>query len=103
MNLPSRSSPTAPTNAVSQAEPGRAAGGDRRRAADHERARLDQLLALPELGHDVAAAEQQIRVAVAHHEQVEHDRRLAYEREQLGEPPLRLAAEERAPRLGVHA
>src|SRR6185437_10425930 len=85
-----------------QPQPGGAAGGDRGRAADDELRRVDDLLALPELGYDVAPEQEQIGIAVAHHEQVERHRGLLYEGEQLREPPAALAGEEGVPGRGVH-
>ena len=47
-----------------QAQPRQATGGDRRRAADGQADGADVLLDLPELGHDVVADDEDVRIDV---------------------------------------
>ncbi len=54
-----------------QPEPRGARGHDRARAAEHQRRLVDELLALPEGRHEVAAAQHEVRVDVPDDEEVE--------------------------------
>ena len=69
VSAPSSSSPTRATSPP-PARAARRRGDDRGRAAEHELRALDQLLALAERRHDVAAAHHQVGVRVPDDEQV---------------------------------
>ena len=61
----------APRHRHPQPEPRGARGHDRARAAEHQRRLVDELLALPEGRHEVAAAQHEVRVDVPDDEEVE--------------------------------